>query len=97
MIAMNRRAVLGLGGLAFSGCGRCDPYFGNTDPPSDQELTPVTIATGGSPDPALCSDFLAEGQLIRTIFEGIAKGLGGNLLNREQFKYGWIDTNWRPQ
>jgi oligopeptide transport system substrate-binding protein len=25
------------------------------------------------------------------------KGLGSNLLNREQFKYAWIDTNWRPQ
>ena len=24
------------------------------------------------------------------------KGLGSNLLNREQFKYAWIDTNWRP-
>jgi oligopeptide transport system substrate-binding protein len=24
------------------------------------------------------------------------KGLGGNLLNRDQFKYAWIDTNWRP-
>jgi ABC-type oligopeptide transport system substrate-binding subunit len=25
------------------------------------------------------------------------KGLGSNLLNREQFKYAWIDTHWRPQ
>jgi ABC-type oligopeptide transport system substrate-binding subunit len=25
------------------------------------------------------------------------KGLGSNLLNREQFKYAWIDTQWRPQ
>ena len=25
------------------------------------------------------------------------KGLGGNTLNRQQFKYAWIDTNWRPQ
>ena len=24
------------------------------------------------------------------------KGLGSNLLNREQPKYAWIDTNWRP-
>ena len=24
------------------------------------------------------------------------KGLGNNLLNREQLKYAWIDTNWRP-
>ena len=25
------------------------------------------------------------------------KGLGNNLLGRQQFKYVWIDTNWRPQ
>jgi hypothetical protein len=24
------------------------------------------------------------------------KGLGNNLLNREQLKYAWIDTAWRP-
>jgi oligopeptide transport system substrate-binding protein len=24
------------------------------------------------------------------------KALGSNLLNREQLKYAWIDTNWRP-
>jgi ABC-type oligopeptide transport system substrate-binding subunit len=25
------------------------------------------------------------------------KGLGTNLLDRQEFKYVWIDTNWRPQ
>ena len=25
------------------------------------------------------------------------KGFGNNLLGRQQFKYVWIDTNWRPQ
>jgi oligopeptide transport system substrate-binding protein len=25
------------------------------------------------------------------------RGLGNNLLGRQQFKYVWIDTNWRPQ
>ena len=24
------------------------------------------------------------------------KGLGENPLDRQQFKYAWIDTNWRP-
>ena len=25
------------------------------------------------------------------------RGGGGNLINIRQFKYAWIDTNWRPQ
>lgn len=29
--------------------------------------------------------------------ESFLKRLGSNLLNPEQFKYAWIDTNWRPQ
>ena len=29
--------------------------------------------------------------------ESFLKRLGSNLINREQLKYAWIDTNWRPQ
>ena len=25
------------------------------------------------------------------------RGIGNNLLDRQQFKYAWIDTNWRPR
>ena len=59
------------GQLAVAGCGRDGPYFGNTQPPARQEFVCTMFATGGSLDPAKCSDFLIEGQLIRTLFEAV--------------------------
>ncbi len=46
---------------------------------------------GGDADPAVG----ALGR--RGTQKPFLRGLGDNLLDRQQFKYVWIDTGWRPQ
>jgi ABC-type oligopeptide transport system substrate-binding subunit len=31
-----------------------------------------------------------------TLRKPFLKGLGRNMLNRQQFKYAWIDRSWKP-
>lgn len=48
MRPLDRRTFLSLGSLTLAGCASESPYFGNTQPPSRQELTCAMFATGGS-------------------------------------------------
>ena len=40
---------------------------------------------------------LPQGHWVNAVLvKPYVRGLGNNLLDREQLKYVWIDTNWRP-
>src|SRR4051794_4093355 len=69
MSALNRRTVLGLGLMALIGCARDAEYFGNTQPPSRQQLACAITATSVSLDPALAG--VIEAHIVRAIFEGL--------------------------
>jgi ABC-type oligopeptide transport system substrate-binding subunit len=71
MRQLDRRAFLGLGSLALAGCEREGPYFGETRPPARQQLICATAWTGTSLDPATATELLAEGSVIRALFEGL--------------------------
>ena len=78
-----------------------------TDPVYNQMLSQARAIS----DPALriasleqCERRLLQGMPIIPVCHDVypkltkpfVKGLGSNLLNREQLKYAWIDTEWRP-
>src|SRR6476620_198304 len=67
--AFDRRTLLGLGPMALIGCGQENPYFGNTQPPSRQQLSCAITATSVSLDPALAG--VIEAHIVRAIFEGL--------------------------
>jgi ABC-type oligopeptide transport system substrate-binding subunit len=79
-----------------------------SDPVYDRMLSDAKAAS----DPALrlkklaeCERYLLLAMPILPLCHDVqpklrkpfVKGLGSNLLNREQPKYAWIDTHWRPQ
>jgi oligopeptide transport system substrate-binding protein len=79
---------------------------------SDLEFNRMLSSARATPDRALrmrrlaeCEQLLLQAMPILPLCQVVqaklqkpfVKGLGSNLLNREQFKYAWIDTNWRPQ
>src|SRR5690242_13952721 len=55
----------------MAGCGDGDPYFGNTRPPSRQELTCAVFTGTGTLDPAKTAETITDGQIIRSLFEGL--------------------------
>src|SRR5215471_440069 len=71
MKRLDRRTFLGLGSLTFAGCARESPYLGNTHPPAHQQLVCATIGSLDSLDPAKSADFVAEGSILRALFEGL--------------------------
>jgi len=71
MKRLDRRTFLGLGSLTFAGCARESPYLGNTHPPARQQLVCATIGSLDSLDPAKSADFVAEGSVLRALFEGL--------------------------
>ena len=52
MKPIDRRTVLSLAPAAFASCGEESPYFGNTQPPSRQQLTYALSVPSPSLDPA---------------------------------------------
>jgi oligopeptide transport system substrate-binding protein len=79
---------------------------------SDPVYSQLLSRAQATSDPALRMGRLAECERrllqampiipqLHDVYPRLAKpfvrGLGSNLLNREQLKYAWIDTNWRPQ
>lgn len=71
MRQLDRRTFIGLGSLTFAGCAKEGQYFGNTLPPNRQQLICATIGTVDSLDPAKSVDFIAEGSVLRALFEGL--------------------------
>ena len=69
MRQLDRRTVLGFGSLAMAGCANDAAYFGNTQPPSRQELRCAVFSGTGTVDPAKTSEFITDGLIIRSIFE----------------------------
>jgi hypothetical protein len=43
--------------------------------------------------PVLPIDHWIQGEMRKPFLHG----LGDNMLDRQQFKYVWIDRNWKPQ
>jgi oligopeptide transport system substrate-binding protein len=87
-------------GAAISGTGWADPIY-------DRELTRANATL----DPAErmtklaeCEKYLLTAMPVIPLYvdsrsylhKPYVRGGGGNLLNILQFKYAWIDTNWRP-
>jgi ABC-type oligopeptide transport system substrate-binding subunit len=66
---VDRRTLLALAPTALASCVKETPYFGNTQPPSRQELTCAITASSITLDPALAGG--GEAQVVRTIFEGL--------------------------
>jgi ABC-type oligopeptide transport system substrate-binding subunit len=79
---------------------------------SDAKFDAMIADAGGSADPKRRLQNLAQGEnrllgampivpLATLSYPSLAKpyvrGLGNNPMDRQQFKYVWIDTNWRPQ
>jgi oligopeptide transport system substrate-binding protein len=90
----------------FSGTGGYGT--GWSDPLYNQMLSQARATS----DPALrmtrlaeCERRLLQGMPVIPLCHDVqpkltkpfVRGLGSNLLNREQLKYAWIDSNWRPQ
>jgi ABC-type oligopeptide transport system substrate-binding subunit len=88
--------------------GTADGYGSGWNDPRYNEMLSRAHATA---DPALRMSRLGECERFvlgampflplchdvqPTLRKPFLRGLGNNLLNREQFKYAWIDTNWRP-
>lgn len=71
MKQLDRRTVLGFGSFALAGCATDGPYFGNTQPPSRQELTCAVFTGTGTLDAAKTSEFITDAQIIRSLFEGL--------------------------
>ena len=78
---------------------------------SDSQYNEMLALAHATADPALRMSKLAECERVLlqampilplshdvqpNLRKPFLKGLGSNLLNREQFKYAWIDTNWSP-
>jgi len=63
----DRRSFLGLGASGLAGCADEGPYFGNTNPPTSQQLICAAFDAGDSLDPAKAA---IPGRLV-TLFEGL--------------------------
>ncbi len=63
----DRRSFLGLGASGLAGCADEGPYFGNTNPPTRQQLICAAFDAGDSLDPAKAA---IPGRLV-TLFEGL--------------------------
>ena len=67
MRQFDRRSFLGLGASGLAGCADEGPYFGNTNPPANQQLICAAFDAGDSLDPAKAA---IPGRLV-TLFEGL--------------------------
>ena len=69
MSTLDRRTLLGFGPIALAGCAKDSPYFGDTQPPSRQQLACAITTTSVSLDPAQAG--ATEAHIVRAIFEGL--------------------------
>lgn len=70
MRQLDRRTLLAGVPAVLASCAKESPYFGNTQPPSGQQLSWAITANSVTLDPALAGAS-AEAQVVRTIFEGL--------------------------
>jgi hypothetical protein len=102
MSNISRREVMALGAGSLESCASpSSACFGNTAQPASPIpvhgpkaillKSPVIIRLRAMP-------VLPQDQWVNAVMvKPYVRGLGSNLLDREQLKYVWIDTNWRPQ